>query len=337
MNAVFFALLRSGLWERPLTDSELSAAAALNEVSWASIASLAREQTVSGLLYRALTHLPADFRLPDGYVFDLMVITGGLARDNHAVAVVTGQILETCAAAGLHPTVMKGQTVAAYYAHPELRTAGDIDLYFSAEEYPVALALLGGEAAPDGSRHIRRDGIDIDIHDRYFDLHCPEDRLPEIGTPEATILQLSSHILKHAIGAGVGLRQCCDLAAAWHRLAPSIDPKEIRTLFRRTGTLRWNRLLFSFLNVFLGLSGPFPEEAVSPEPLLRIILEGGNFGHHAEARAEALRASASGNPAATRRRKRNTLFRFFRRLPFSLRYAPRETFATVWTLVRGNL
>ena len=331
MNQVFFALLRSGLWERPLVASELAAAAALDESEWFELLKLAREQTVPGLLYRAVTHLPADFKLPEGYVLDLMAFAGGIARENQAKATVTKQLFDECAAAGLHPVVMKGQSVAAYYAHPELRSSGDIDLYFPQEEYPQALSLLGGEVAPDGTRHIRRSGIDIDIHDRYFDLHCAPDKLPAVGTPEATILLLSSHILKHAIGPGIGLRQCCDLAAAWHALAPSIDTASLREVFRRTGTYRWNRLLFSFLADCLDLpDSPFPDERVSSKPLLRIILEGGNFGHFAESRTGALAAS-------DRRRKRNTLSRFLKRLPFSLHYAPRETIATIFSLLRGNL
>lgn len=339
MNSLFFALLRSGLWERPLTYSELAAAATLGEAEWAALVEIARRQTVSGLFYRAFTHLPADFRIPGDFVLNLMAIAEGLARENQAKSAVTDRIFAECAAAGLHPVVMKGQSVAVYYAHPELRYSGDIDLYFPPEEYPRALTLLGGgEAAPDGTRHIRRGGIDIDIHDRYFDLHCSDSKLPAVGTPEATILLLSSHILKHAIGPGVGLRQCCDLAVAWQALAPSINPKEMLEIFRQTGTLRWNRLLFSFLADYLGLSETlFADERVPSEHLLRIILEGGNFGHFAAARTAALQAGATGERAATRHRKCNTLSRFIKRLPFSLRFAPRETFATMWTLVRGNL
>ena len=227
---------------------------------------------------------------------------------------------------------MKGATVAAYYNKPLLRSAGDIDLYFPPEEFERARQMAAGQVtAPDGTLHLKRNGVDIDLHDRYFDLHCPARNLPEIGTPEATILMLSSHTLKHAIGAGVGLRQCCDMAMAIQALRSQYDPASLREVFRRTGTLRWNRLLYSFLTEHLGLTDSlFACEKVSSEPLLRIVLEGGNFGHHAATRAKALHAN-------TTRRKRDTLARFLHRLPFSLRYAPRETVATLITLVRGNL
>ena len=327
----FFALLRSGLWERPLSQSELAEAATLDGAGWSTILQLAKQQTVTGLLYRAVTHLPTDFRMPDNYVVDLMALAGGIAQGNRTKAAVTEQLLAECRAAGLKPVIMKGQTVAAFYVHPELRISGDIDLYFPPEDYQQAVALLGGEPAPDGSLHLRRNGVDVDIHDRYFDIHCSHSKLPTIGTPEATILQLSGHILKHAIGAGVGMRQCCDLATAWYALSSKLNPAELRDLFRRTGTLRWNRLLFSFLADYLDLPETiFVEDRVSSRPLLRIILEGGNFGHFAKSRTGSLFTT-------DRKRKRNTFSRFIKRLPFSLRFAPRETIATIWGLIRGNL
>ena len=146
---------------------------------------------------------------------------------------------------------------------------------------------------------------------------------------------LSAHILKHAIGPGVGLRQLCDMTMAYRGLARSFDPTRLREIFRRTGTLRWNRLLFSFLVDWLGLDESlyaklFGTARVASAPLLDIILEGGNFGHYAATRRDKIAAGAA-------HRKRDTLRRFLHRLPFSLRFAPRETFATIWTLIRGNL
>ena len=330
-QAVFFALLRSGLWERPLTDNEREAVAALGTDDWAELVSLARRQTVPGLFYRALAQLPADFPVPGDIVLELMSLAGGIERENRLHDTVTEQLFAESAGAGLHPVVMKGSAIAVYYAHPELRSSGDIDLYFPPDEFTRALAVFGGERASDGTVHLQRDGVDIDLHDRYFDLHCAADRLPEVGTPEATILMLSAHILKHAVGAGIGIRQCCDLSAACHALADALDPAALRDLFRRTGTFRWNRLLFSFLADVLDLPETvFAGERVSSQPLLRIIQEGGNFGHHAAARTKALQAGE-------RRRKWNTFGRFLHRLPFSLRYAPRETVATIANLVRGNL
>ena len=74
------------------------------------------------------------------------------------------------------------------------------------------------------------------------------------------------------------------------------------------GQERWNRLLFSFLHKYLGTE-PLYEDLPDPEPLLKIVLEGGNFGHHSEAREASLYKSPL-------RRKLGTAGLFLRRLPF---------------------
>lgn len=300
--------------------------------SWVGIVKLARQQSVVGLLYDAVTLLPGSVKVPGDIILALMAGAEETRLDNLRKADISASLITRFQAQGLEPMLMKGSTVARYYPVPELRLSGDIDFFFPKGQMEAAgKCLTSTRRDPDGSIHSKEDGVDIDLHERYFDLHCRSSLLPEPGTPEATILMLSAHILKHAIGPGVGVRQLCDLAAAWQALKPAIDPAALKDLFRRTGTLRWNRLLFSFLEEELGLTdSPFEGEQVKTDSLQKIILEGGNFGHYAEARKDALRA---GN----RRRKLNTLSRFLKRMPFSLRYSPRETFATMTTLVCGNL
>lgn len=332
LAGIFFSLLRSGLYRQPMTVEESALVEGIDPRSWIDIVKLARQQSVAGLLYDAITQLPGSVKVPGDIILALMAGAEEARRDNRKKVAVTQTLTNRFKAQGLEPLVMKGLTVAQYYPVPELRLSGDIDFFFPKGQLEAAgNCLTSIRQDPDGSIHAKENGVDIDLHDRYYDLHCRSSLLPKPGTPEATILMLSAHILKHAIGPGVGVRQLCDLAAAWQTLKPAIDPAAIKDLFRRTGTLRWNRLLFSFLEKELGLTdSPFEGEHVKTDSLKKIILEGGNFGHHAEARKDALRA---GN----RRRKLNTLSRFLKRMPFSLRYSPRETFATMTTLVRGNL
>ena len=71
-------------------------------------------------------------------------------------------------------------------------------------------------------------------------------------------------------------------------------------------------------------------EAEDPEGLLKIVLEGGNFGHFAASRRESL-----SGPAASR--KGDTLKRILRKAPFGLRYAPGKYLWYIFTLVKGNL
>ena len=110
----------------------------------------------------------------------------------------------------------------------------------------------------------------------------------------------------------------------------------IRTVsaLESAGLTRWHTLLCSLLVEDLGLDPSRCLEgfsAVRPESLRRIVREGGNFGQATEKRQKALH---SGSAFA---RKASTAFTFLKRLPFSLRTAPREARATIRELVRGNL
>lgn len=329
---LFLALVGSGLYERPLPADALSLARKTKPEGWQAILDAARRQAVLGLLYQALFQLPPEIKPPELFVTELMSDTLRAVRRYYEISSVTESLMNRLLSAGLSPIVMKGTSVAAYYLHPEFRICGDIDLYLPPNEIKHAHAMLEERSiSPDGSLLGRVKGIDIDLHDHYFDLHCATRKLPAVGTPEATLLMLSAHILKHAIGPGVGLRQLCDMAMAWQALGSSIDVTALKQIFHRTGTWRWNQLLFSFLAEKLEVSDhPFIGEQVSPKPLEKIILEGGNFGHYASSRGTEL-------SAGSRQRKLNTLKRFLRRLPFSLHYAPKETLATMGSLLRGNL
>lgn len=331
-TVLFLNLVRSGLYERPLPADALSMARKATPEEWQAILDSARRQVVLGLLYQALFLLPPEVRPPERFVTELMSDTLRAVRRYYEIASVTESLTNRLISAGLSPVVMKGTSVASYYLHPEFRICGDIDLYLPPHEINRAHAMLEERrTSPDGSLLGRMKGIDIDLHDRYFDLHCADRKLPAVGTPEATLLMLSAHILKHAIGPGIGLRQLCDMAMAWQALGSHVDIPALKQIFQRTGTLRWNQLLFSFLAEKLEVSDhPFIGEQVSPKPLEKIILEGGNFGHYASSRGTEL-------SAGSRQRKLNTLKRFLRRLPFSLHYAPKETLATMGSLLRGNL
>lgn len=321
MNQALFALLCAGLYERNFAKFPT-----LTLPQWKALVAMARRQTVTGLLYRSVTHLPEGYSLPEEILLELASEAGRLERQSLKMNQIAEKLVARFEAAGLHPVIMKGPEAARFYAQPMLRECGDLDLYFVPAEIERVAKIAGTvEKTPDGSFHFREDGVDIDVHRNYFNIHSRH--LPAVPSPEATLLMLSSHVLQHAIGPGVGLRQLCDVAMAYKALA--VEPARLREVFRKAGLERWNRLLFSFLHKYLGAE-PLYEELPSPEPLEGIVLEGGNFGHYSASR----RAALSKGPF---RRKLDTAGRFLRRLPFSLRYAPREVLPYMGRLLAGNL
>ena len=324
-----------GVKEAPAVDWN-----ALSEADWQEILEMARKQTVTGLLFRGVALLPEDIQVPDSLLFPLMEETDRIRRQSRLVERTAKEITEFFEGRILHPVILKGPSVACLYPEPDLRESGDIDLYFNEKEFGKAVHAIrerlqkDGQSEslttfPDGSVHYKWNGIDIDQHAQYFDLHTTEG-LPPVPSPEATLLMLSAHILKHSMGAGIGLRQLCDMAMAYQTLP--YDRSYLLASYEATGTADWNRLLASFLVRYLGANNvPYPAEQLpDPAPLLDIVLGGGNFGHHEASREKALQAGPV-------QRKLDTARRFIRRLPFSLKYASSELTARVKELIQGNL
>ena len=335
-NDIFFAVLRAGLWEQ-----DLRLEAAPSPEDWQALLQIARSQAVLGLFFRGMSHLGSEQLPPPEARLPLLAEVDRLERRAAALVRMQEELLAHLAEAGLRPLVQKGTEAAKYYARPLLRESGDIDLFIPEEDFPRACEIItetaglqgGLQAAPDGSCVCTVRGVTVELHRRYFDLHVAAGRLPEVPSVVAELVMLSAHILKHAIGEGVGCKQLCDLARALARTDGAYDKAALRGALRRCGLLRWHRLLCSLLVADLGLDPAYclPDFVpTDPAPLRRIVLRGGVFGFADPARAAALRRG----PAA---RKLHAAGAFLRRLPLSLRIAPREALATVAELTRGNL
>lgn len=325
----FFALLRLALFDHPLPEGF-----SLSDDQWGDLLEIAEQQKLVGIVSQAVSRLDPSVEVPEPILFRLMVAADGIRKQSRKVRSLSQTLLAELTAAGLHPLVMKGPSVAAFYPDPELRTAGDIDLFLPAEEFPLAtdMAVRSGlpvETAPDGSALYMSDGIVIDQHRHYFDLHVRPEVLPPVPSAEATLLMLSSHILKHCLGPGVGMRQICDMALAYRALP--YDREQLLAYFRATKTLRWNRLLAAFIGEVLGADpGLLPGDRIRTRPLRRIVLRSGDFGRALSSRRQAEKAGGGA-------RKLDTLGRFLRGIPFSMRFAPREWFRYTGSLVKGNL
>jgi len=325
----FFALLRYGL-----LDISMPAAFSLSDEQWHSLVALAKDQRVTGIIGRGISRLDASVAVPEDIIFQLMLDTDAIRRQSKKVKKLSEELISELGAQRLHPVLMKGPSVAALYSDPELRNPGDIDIYLQGDEFQTAAKWAAEkgfqvEKAPDASIQYQIDGIIVDQHREYFDLHVPEERLPGVPSAEAELLMLSSHILKHCMGPGIGVRQLCDMALAYRKIP--FDRERLLEAYRRTGTLRWNRLLDAFLKDYFHTdSGLFPDEHRSPEPLARIVMRAGDFGHHSAGRHKAENAGGFV-------RKADTALRFLRGIPFSLRYAPREFFHYAADLAFGNL
>ncbi len=175
-HKALFSLLRAGLWERepddlspfPLTDAQ-----------WWDVYRMAVRQTVTGIVCRGLHHLPEALLPGDALMIRWVAETDRIERKNRRMDAVVCLLTQRMGRNGLHPVLLKGQGVAAFYEHPLTRECGDIDLCFLSEEEEREAAELMRRAGcrtekqPDGSNCYSWQGVEVEHHTRLFDLHNP--------------------------------------------------------------------------------------------------------------------------------------------------------------------
>ncbi|MCM1292321.1 MAG: nucleotidyltransferase family protein [Bacteroides sp.] len=347
-------LLRYELWRTPTGPIALNCAD-----DWNELFRQAQQQTVTALTLNAIEHLADPAVTPPLPLAALWMARAEEIRSrNRTLLSIEHSLLTEMKSHGLSPMVLKGHAVAVLYPEPNVRQSGDIDLYIPADQSSGIIRFLSANGLTpvkmaDGSISFRWREVEVELHPRLFDIHRPEAlrrlmQMPElvklhnfephhglyslpVPSPEATLLLLSAHIFKHAIGHGIGLRQLIDLAVASQNFNHVIDRDLMRSAIAAAGLKRWTSVVYSYLVTDLGMPAdylPYPDIKINPRrarQLRRIIDRGGNFGFY---RADSI---------PSRRGKLSTLSSFIRRSRFSLATAPRETIATVATLIRNSL
>lgn len=348
------ALVRAGLWSR--YDQDMAAVFPLPAESWERVFAHARQQTVTGIAFRGLDFLPEEVAPPMGLMAKWMAYADRIEQSSAAVNEVLVKLCRHFAAAGRRVVLEKGPAAAMMYPEPLLRESGDVDLFFpdgDKDSDPLqGIPGAGKEAKPDGSWEYEVDGVVVERHPYLVDILCPGPKrfvkklIEEKGfeavniagcevlvpAPEVNLVLLSSHILKHALGVGIGLRQFCDMAAAIRYYSGRVDPMQMREIYRQAGLRKWTGLLDAFLEEYLGLESGHSmrkKTAKNTAMLLDIILKGGNFGH-LKAKSEL----ASQNRLS---RKVRTFSSFWGNLPFALAYAPGEWLCTMLQLMGGQV
>lgn len=351
-HKALFCLLRAGLWDAAPADLSPFP---LTDTQWWSVYRMAVRQTVTGIACRGLHYLPDHLLPADALMIRWVAETDRIERRNITMNHAVQQLAHMMAAHGLHPVVLKGQGVAALYEQPLLRECGDIDLYFPTGQEERRAAEIMQKAGchigrqPDGSCCYLWQGFEVEHHTRLFDIYNPllKGYLAALAVehgftarqgiavpaPLAELLMLSAHLLKHLMGHGVGLRQFCDMARAYHTLRGSYSTERLEAAHKKTGLYKWSLQLHTFLTAHLGLPQsdlPYTGSGAPAVPMLmNIVLEGGNFGQY---------GSTKGKPAQPGwERKLHTFLAFWKRRDFSGAVAPKEAFWTSVRLIAGNI
>ena len=305
---VFFEIVRSALWRTP---AEIPS----DFTDWASLIRLAKAQALMGLVGDVLLttpHIISSF--PPVVVQKLQEIPmNSMAMHtmlNNTVILVVTQLRKH----GIEPVLLKGQGIARYYAVPELRQCGDIDIYVGEENYEAAYHALMPIVTEIDDRdtiykevkhfHAKAGSVLIEVHrfadvnaypklDKVYQKYASEGLSRNlvavdfggvtVHTPsdDFNVYYIFNHLWHHFMTYGVGLRQLCDLASFLNTHV--VDEEYLHKLLTEMKALSsWNavgNLLVSYLGLpsdKMPFYSPMPKWKV--RLMLRIILNEGNFG-----------------------------------------------------------
>lgn len=308
----FLALIRAGLWEQDVCLLQYG------PVDFATVLSLAEQQSVIGLVAAGLEHV-VDVKVPKDVLLSFIGSTLHLEQKNTAMNVFVAKLFQNLKENNIDTLLVKGQGVAQCYERPLWRACGDVDLLLDRENYDKAKLIFDKSAEFAGEENVRtnerlhQDYIInswvVEIHgtlhtclsrkvDRIIDkiqdkmFHNNEYREWKNGNVEIQlpavdndIIFVFTHILQHFFVKGVGLRQICDLSRLLWIYKDFINRDLLELRINEMGLMTEWKAFGSLIIHYLGMpenAMPFYNQAYAKKSrrLLSIVLEDGNFGNN---------------------------------------------------------
>lgn len=306
----FLTLLQAGLWEK---DANIPT---IDVCSSAAVYRLSEEQSVVGLIAAGMEHVNG--RYPKDIALQFAGATIQLEQRNKDMNSFIAELISDMRIAGIYALLVKGQGIAQCYERPLWRVSGDVDLFFSADEYRRAKMYLTEKAKKiDEENHksmhlgMTIDSWEVELHgtlrsglwNRLENVIDDAQRAvfyngyvrswmngnTQIFLPRADedIIFVFFHILQHFFIGGIGLRQVCD----WCRLLWTYKEEiNIDTLSKRIKDAKalteWE-VLAALAVEYLGMpveAMPLYSDAKKwkkrARKLLYLIIETGNMGHN---------------------------------------------------------
>lgn len=289
----------------------------LTTAGWKEQMKLAKDQTVSGLLYNTASKLPRDLRPPQQMLMKLYSKVVYYENMNKLLNERTCEIFAKYHELGFHPILLKGQGAATLYDNPGQRVFGDIDIYVPDPEgklYEWVLNNAENIEYKPGKDHLMAfqwDGATIENHLcllKFYNKTLAE-RMEQIvaeelkGDSTETFVTINDdkievlprtlgllydivHFSKHLISSGVGLRQLCDITLQMHRFHDKIDSERLCAWFEKLEMRHMANAVAAAAVRYLGL----PQEEVpydfnqddfgdKEDDLMELVMDGGNYGY----------------------------------------------------------
>lgn len=285
----------------------------LDAEEWASVYQMAKEQSVRGIAFEAVRRLNIEQCPPEELLFMWTAEAEQIKGRNKLIYEEAARLTKLFRQEGRRTAVLKGQANARLYPNPYSRQSGDIDLWVeggrkSVSELVVKMGLTKQKnlKVETSYHHIHlprlENGVTVEIHFRPSSgSHNPitNRRLQKFLVAEilksepcqegfnmptmafALVMQMS-HIQRHFLGGGIGLRHIIDyyeLLTHTTQVVRADVAKRLKPmgLHWTAGAVMW--VLGEVMHLSRGRMLIAPDEKRG-QKMLDIIKAGGNFGKY---------------------------------------------------------
>lgn len=291
-------------------------------IEWNNLFSEAQRQAVVGIMVTGLERLPENQRPPKMLLLQWIGLCQQIEIQNTLTTKTCHSICERLKNDGFEACVLKGQSNYRYYPAEmkNRRNCGDIDVWVQAKSdgrckrYALRRVIEYVQSHYDmnglcwlHTSHVEKSGVPVEIHlrasfmsepckNRRFQKHFADVyacrtfaeldgvEIPCLKVDEDVIYQMS-HIYRHLIDEGVGLRQVVDyyfLLQAWNK-HHARSKEETMKIISWLGMKRFVGALMYVMREVCGMSAEYllcePSEK-DGKFLMNEIMMSGNFGHN---------------------------------------------------------
>ena len=275
---------------------------------WAAIFDTVEKQSLVGVLLVGMEKLPAEQRPPQRLLLEWIGIQQIAVSTNYNQDRRSKELYEWFKEKGFDNCIIKGQGVARLYPQPELRQAGDIDIWVNADRNDVVGKMLSEGIDVSVIDYVNChaaffDDVEVEVHFRPSYFFNPfANKMLQKWIQENKPIQMTSfddavgfcyptisfnlvfsliHIYRHVFSEGIGLRQLMDYYYILTHSTQQEREAAYKTLLsfgigKFVGVVMYvMRRVFAIDETYL-LCEP---NNIEGEFLLNEIMRGGNFGH----------------------------------------------------------
>ncbi len=303
----YFSLLRSALWDEPVSME--------GPMDWDAVMLTAKRHANQALLCDVASHMTGDNRPSDAMLGKMRTVMRNNLLSQMNLKQILVSAVDILRQHDIEPVLLKGFGLAMLYPNPCLRQFGDIDLFVGLENFHEACNLLrtlpggynwGKEVDAGHHYNIEFGSYPMEIHRVSAEVEDPKEAKTyasiereglydntqhvdleglEIALPskEFMVFYTFYHAWHHFLTTGVGWRQLSDVAVALHAYQGQLDLDKLREWLSAMHLMRpWQ--VFGYLMVEqLGLPKaemPFYDSSCrrAAQRLYRNVMAVGNFG-----------------------------------------------------------